>query len=134
MKFNMDVSEICEYLVEQIKANADVIENSNFSFTDRAGSIGEIALASSLLSRIFETFDEDAPTTEESPQVYTEEPVKELDPIAAAGTLKNYCETIVGEEELHCYDCKFHDAKFDTCELNGSLPCDWKLPQEGEDE
>lgn len=56
------------------------------------------------------------------------------DLIKAAGTLKNYCENIVGEEELQCYDCVFNGLGKDECVLNGSLPCSWELPQEGEDE
>lgn len=117
MKFKMDVNEICNYLVEEIKFNAEGLRNSNYTATDQAKNIGEILLASALLSRIFETFDEDTSTTEEASQVHTEEPAKGLDPIAAAKVIKDYCNGCKS-----CSECVFNvDFNVDSlgCNVKG---------------
>ena len=72
--------------------------------------------------------------SEDEPERAAEEPAEEPDVMAAAVALKKYCETIVGEEELHCYDCKFYDGtKQYSCRCH-HLPYVWELPQEGDDE
>ena len=113
-------SEHVEFIKELLQQEID----KDVKMFNEAGEVdwnfGRWYLASQLLTTI-EMLEQKDPA---------EKPMEKFNPVAAAGTLKNYCETIVGEEELHCYDCKFNDAKFDTCGLNGSLPCEWELPEE----